>query len=46
MEVSGQFHAPAALPPGKELPVPIGKEAGWAPEPLLYAYYNYNYSLI
>jgi hypothetical protein len=29
MEVSGQLHAPAALPPGKE---PIGKEAGWVPE--------------
>jgi hypothetical protein len=24
MEVSGQLHAPAALPPGKEPPVPIG----------------------
>jgi hypothetical protein len=24
LEVSGQLHAPAALPPGKELPVPIG----------------------
>jgi hypothetical protein len=23
MEVSGQLHAPAALPPGKEHPVPI-----------------------
>jgi hypothetical protein len=22
------------LPPGKELPVPIGQEAGWAPEPV------------
>jgi hypothetical protein len=33
MEVSGQLHAPAALPPGKELLVPIGEEAGWAPEP-------------
>jgi hypothetical protein len=22
---------PAALPPGKEPPVPIGEEAGWAP---------------
>jgi hypothetical protein len=33
MEVSGQLHDPAALPPGKEPPVPIGKEAGWAPEP-------------
>jgi hypothetical protein len=24
MEVSGQFHAPATLPPGKDPPVPIG----------------------
>jgi hypothetical protein len=32
MEVSGQLHDTAALPPGKELPVPIGYEAGWAPE--------------
>jgi hypothetical protein len=29
MEVSGQFHARAALPP-----VPIGQDAGWAPEPV------------
>jgi hypothetical protein len=33
MEVSGQLHAPAALPPGKETLVPTGQEAGWAPEP-------------
>jgi hypothetical protein len=26
--VSGQLQAPAALPPGKELPVPIGQEVG------------------
>jgi hypothetical protein len=32
MEVSGQLHAPAALPPEKEPPVPLGYEAGWAPE--------------
>jgi hypothetical protein len=31
MEVSGQFHAPAALPPGKESPVPVGQESGWEP---------------
>jgi hypothetical protein len=30
LEVSGQLHAPAALPPGKELPVPTG----WATEPV------------
>jgi hypothetical protein len=33
MEMSGQLHAPAALPLGKEPLVPIGQEAGWAPEP-------------
>jgi hypothetical protein len=27
--MSGQFHAPAALQPGKEPPVPSGLEAGW-----------------
>jgi hypothetical protein len=33
--VSGQHHAPAALsPPGTGTPVPIGREAGWAPEPV------------
>jgi hypothetical protein len=31
--VRGQLHAPAALFPGKEPPVPIVYEAGWAPEP-------------
>jgi hypothetical protein len=35
MGVSGQHHAPAALlPPRKGPPVPIGQEAGWAPEPV------------
>jgi hypothetical protein len=34
-EVSGQLHAPASLPPGKEPPVHIGKEAGWTSEPVL-----------
>jgi hypothetical protein len=33
MEVSGQLHAPAVLPPGKGPLVPIGLEAWWAPEP-------------
>jgi len=33
MEVSGQLHASASLPPGKEPFVPIGQEAGWAPDP-------------
>jgi hypothetical protein len=30
--VSGQFHTPASLPQQKELAVPIGQEAEWAPE--------------
>jgi hypothetical protein len=35
MGVSGQHHAPAKLyPRGKEPLVPIGQEAGWAPEPV------------
>jgi len=34
MVVSGQLHALATLLPGKELPVPIGEEAGWDPEPV------------
>jgi hypothetical protein len=34
LEVSRQLHAKAALPPEKDLPVPIGQEAGWAPEPV------------
>jgi hypothetical protein len=35
MGVSGQHHAPATLyPRGKGPPVPIGPEAGWAPEPV------------
>jgi hypothetical protein len=32
MKVSGQLHAPAALPAWKETLVPIRKEDGWAPE--------------
>jgi hypothetical protein len=34
MEVSGQIHASAALPPGVEAPVFIEREAGWASEPV------------
>jgi hypothetical protein len=35
MGVSGQRHAPAAIyPRGKDPPVPIVQEAGWAPEPV------------
>jgi len=33
MEVSGHLHVPTALPPGKELSVPVGMVAGWGPEP-------------
>jgi hypothetical protein len=28
----GKLHIPAVLLPGKETPVPIGQEVGWAPE--------------
>jgi hypothetical protein len=34
MKVSGQLHAPVALPPGKQLLAATGKEFGWAPEPV------------
>jgi hypothetical protein len=35
MKKSSQFHGPAALTPEKELPpLPVGLEAGWAPEPV------------
>jgi hypothetical protein len=35
MGVSGEPHALAALyPQGKDPPIPIGQEAGWAPEPV------------
>jgi hypothetical protein len=30
--MSGQRHAPSALPPGKVAPVPMGYESGWAPD--------------
>jgi hypothetical protein len=35
MEMSGQLHASAALPSGKQKPVAVIQEAGWAPEPVL-----------
>jgi hypothetical protein len=35
MEVSGQLHAPAAKPPGKNPSVPIGEEPVWAPKSIL-----------
>jgi hypothetical protein len=31
--MSGQLHAPAALPSGKEPPVAIREEAVWVPQP-------------
>jgi hypothetical protein len=34
MKMSVHLHAPAALHPVKELPVPIGYEARWTPEPV------------
>jgi hypothetical protein len=34
MEVSGQVHVSIVLTPEKDSPVPIGQEAGWAPEPV------------
>jgi hypothetical protein len=34
LKMSSQLHASAALPSRKELPVPIGYEAGWTPEPV------------
>jgi hypothetical protein len=33
MDVSGELHAPAALPPEKERLVSTGWEPVWAPEP-------------
>jgi hypothetical protein len=30
VEVCSQPHGRAAIPPGKQLPIPIAKEAGWA----------------
>jgi len=32
MKVTGHLQALGTSPPGKELTVPIGWEAGWAPE--------------
>jgi hypothetical protein len=34
MEMSGELHAPASLPPGMQPPVPIVWEAGRASEPV------------
>jgi hypothetical protein len=32
MEVGGQLHALATLPPGKKLKVPFKQEVDWGPE--------------
>jgi hypothetical protein len=32
MQVSGQLHAPAALPQGKQLLVLTAQDGGWPPE--------------
>jgi len=32
MEVSGQLHAPTALPTGEKAHVPTGQETGWSSE--------------
>jgi hypothetical protein len=34
MGISGQRHTRPRFAPGKGPPVPIGQEAGWAPEPV------------
>jgi hypothetical protein len=44
MEVSGLLHAPAALPPWREPPVPTGQEAGWNPESVWTRYWYGEYS--
>jgi hypothetical protein len=43
LEVSGQLHAPAALPPGKVPTVLIGYEAGWAVESVWTTWRRENY---
>jgi hypothetical protein len=40
MEVSGQLHAPAALPPGKESPVPITETQLHHVYDVLYYFYH------
>jgi hypothetical protein len=37
MEMSGQLHTPAALPPQEVFPVGIEEKAGWVPERVLEA---------
>jgi hypothetical protein len=32
--MSGQFHAPATLPPKERAPLPSEQQAKWAPEPV------------
>jgi hypothetical protein len=43
--VSGQLHAPADLPPGKDPPVPTGYGAGWTSEPVWTRWRRENRSL-
>jgi hypothetical protein len=43
LEVSGQLHATAALPPGKEPLVPIVYEVGWTSEPVWKIWRRENY---
>jgi hypothetical protein len=40
MEMSGQLHIPATLPPEKEPLIPTGEETGWTPEPVWTRRYN------
>jgi len=40
MEVNGQLHTPAALPPGKGPLLAIEYEAGWIPEQVWMRWYR------
>jgi len=46
--IEGEWSAsrPAALIPEKQPPIPIGQEAGWAPEPVWTRWRKEKYSLI
>jgi hypothetical protein len=46
MDVSGQFHAAAALTPGEEPTVATGLGAGWSPEPVWTQRWNGEKSLL
>jgi hypothetical protein len=45
MEVSGQLHAPAALPPEREPRYRLGRDAGWAVESRSGGYVEEKYRL-